>query len=89
MNMSQTLTSSTISFSSPDMIGHMFGPQSVEIEDTYLKLDLEIAQLIEALDIRVGEGNYVLFLTADHAAAPVPQYAQDNGFKVDFEQIVL
>lgn len=74
----------TISFSSPDMIGHMFGPQSVEIEDTYLKLDLEIAQLIKAFDIRVGKGNYVLFLTADHAAAPVPQYAQDNGFKVDY-----
>ena len=74
----------TISFSSPDMIGHMFGPQSIETEDTYLKLDLEIAQLIEALDTRVGEGNYVLFLTADHAAAPVPQYAHDNGFKVDY-----
>ena len=74
----------TISFSSPDMIGHMFGPQSMEIEDTYIKLDLEIAQLIDALDKRVGEGNYVLFLTADHAAAPVPKYAQDNGFSVDY-----
>ena len=84
MGQDESMDLLTISFSSPDMIGHMFGPQSVEIEDTYLKLDMEIAQLLEALDLRVGSGNYLLFLTADHAAAPVPQYAKDNGFKVDY-----
>lgn len=74
----------TISFSSPDMIGHMFGPQSIEIEDTYIKLDLEIASLLNALDTRVGEDNYIVFLTADHAAAQVPQYLQDNGVRVGY-----
>lgn len=68
----------SISFSSPDMIGHSYGPQSMEIEDTYIKLDQEIAILLHALDQRVGAGNYVLFLTADHAAAPVPKYMSDN-----------
>lgn len=68
----------TLSFSAPDIIGHGYGPQSIEIEDTYLRLDLEIAELIKMLDLRVGEGNYVLFLTADHAAAQVAKYALDH-----------
>ncbi|GAB4376591.1 MAG: alkaline phosphatase family protein [Salibacteraceae bacterium] len=73
-----------ISFSSTDIIGHAYGPQSIEIEDTYLRLDLEIAHLLKWLDQKVGEGNYLLFLTADHAAAPVPQYTKDNGFLVNY-----
>ncbi|MEX2595857.1 MAG: alkaline phosphatase PafA [Salibacteraceae bacterium] len=67
-----------ISFSSPDMIGHAFGPQSIEVEDTYIRLDLEIAKLLQTLDERVGKDNYVLFLTADHAAAEVPKYMKDH-----------
>ncbi|MEZ4722318.1 MAG: alkaline phosphatase PafA [Flavobacteriales bacterium] len=73
-----------ISFSSPDMIGHSYGPQSIEIEDTYLRLDKEIALLLESLDNRVGEGEYLLFLTADHAAAQVPQYLKDHRIPVDY-----
>ncbi len=64
----------TVSYSSPDYIGHNFGVNSVEIEDTYLRLDKEIAKLFEALEEIVGEGNYTLFLTADHGAAQVPSY---------------
>ena len=45
-----------------------------EIEDTYLRLDLDIAELISYLDNKMGKGNYTLFLTADHAVAPVPAY---------------
>ena len=55
-----------ISFSSTDYIGHAYGPNSVEIEDTYIKLDKQIAELLNALDDQVGKGNYLLFLTADH-----------------------
>ncbi|MDP4687709.1 MAG: alkaline phosphatase family protein [Salibacteraceae bacterium] len=73
-----------ISFSSTDIIGHSYGPQSIEIEDTYLRLDLEIEQLLEALDQRVGAGNYVLFLTADHAGAQVPQYLKDHQIPADY-----
>lgn len=74
----------TISFSSPDMVGHSFGPQSIEIEDTYIRLDLEIAELISSLNERVGEGNYTLFLTADHAAAQVPAYLKDHKIPTDY-----
>lgn len=67
-----------ISYSTPDIAGHTFGPHSVEIEDLYLRLDLEIARLLKQLDGQVGKGNYTLFLTADHAVVPVPQYLIDN-----------
>ena len=57
-----------ISYSVPDVIGHTFGPQSVEMEDIYLRLDNEIATLLKALDTKLGKENYTLFLTADHGA---------------------
>jgi predicted AlkP superfamily pyrophosphatase or phosphodiesterase len=68
-----------ISYSSPDIIGHSFGPYSKEIEDTYIRLDLEIARLIQELERTVGKKNFVLFLTADHAVVPIPQFLTDNG----------
>ena len=61
-----------INYSSTDYIGHDFGPQSVEVEDAYLRLDQDIARLIASLDRQVGRDNYVLFLTADHGAANTP-----------------
>ncbi len=64
----------TISYSSPDYIGHNFGVNSVEIEDTYLRLDKELAKLLEVLDVNIGAGNYSLFLTADHGAVHVPSF---------------
>ncbi len=68
----------TISFSSTDYIGHRFGPDSKEIEDCYLRLDLEIAELIDELNKKVGKDEYVIFLTADHAVAHVPQFLIDK-----------
>lgn len=65
-----------ISFSSTDYVGHMYGPASKEIEDTYLKLDKDLANFFQFLDTNVGKGNYTLFLTADHAAVHVPAYLQ-------------
>jgi len=67
-----------MSFSSTDIVGHAFGPYSVEIEDMYLRLDLEIARLIKYLKKTVGENEFTIFLTADHAVVPVPQFMIDN-----------
>lgn len=67
-----------ISFSTPDILGHSFGPYSVEIEDMYIRLDLEIARLIKELESTVGKNNFVFFITADHAVVPVPQYLTDR-----------
>lgn len=67
-----------ISYSSPDYVGHSFGPQSKEIEDVYLKLDLEIKRLLETLDAQVGVGNYTVFLSADHGIAEIPAFLKKN-----------
>lgn len=66
-----------LSFSSPDYIGHTFGPNSIEIEDTYLRLDREIAAFLKHLDATVGKGQYLFFLTADHGAAHSPGFLQE------------
>ena len=67
-----------ISYSVPDVIGHTFGPQSVEFEDVILRLDRDIESLLKSLDATVGTGNYLLFLTSDHGSVPVASYLADN-----------
>ena len=59
----------TVSLSSTDYIGHRFGTYSIETADTYYRLDRDLNEFITFLDKKVGRDNYVLFLTADHAAA--------------------
>lgn len=58
-----------ISFSATDYIGHSLGPRSMELQDTYLRLDQTIADFLVYLDKNVGKDNYLLFLTADHACS--------------------
>ena len=65
-----------VSFSSTDYVGHRYGVASVETEDTYLRLDKDLAHFFNFLDTEVGKENYTLFLTADHAAVHVPSYLQ-------------
>lgn len=67
-----------ISFSSPDYIGHSFGPNSVEAEDAMLRMDLALGQFFDLLDRQIGRGLYTAFLTADHGAAHVPEFNQEN-----------
>ncbi len=66
-----------LSLSSPDYIGHMFGPQAVEVQDNYLRLDRDIADFLQFLDNEIGKGDYLVFLTADHGGAMVPAHLED------------
>lgn len=68
----------TLSYSSTDYVGHNFGIRSKELEDTYVRMDTEIAELLTFLDMEVGENNYVLFLTADHAASDHPEFLKKS-----------
>lgn len=68
-----------VSLSSTDYIGHQFGTYAIETEDTYLRLDRDIARLLAALDQEIGKGEYLLFLTADHAAAHNFKFLTDKG----------
>jgi predicted AlkP superfamily pyrophosphatase or phosphodiesterase len=67
-----------VSFSSPDYIGHRFGPTSIEVEDNYLRLDRELAQFFDHLDKELGKGQYLVFLTADHGVADVVNYMKSE-----------
>jgi predicted AlkP superfamily pyrophosphatase or phosphodiesterase len=67
-----------VSFSSTDYIGHAFGPNSVEVEDTYLRLDKGLEDFFAFLDKQVGAGNYTVFLSADHGVAHVPGFLEKH-----------
>lgn len=67
-----------VSFSSTDYVGHMFGPTSREIEDTYLRLDKELADFFAFLDNWIGQNNVVVFLTADHGVVETPEFLKDR-----------
>ena len=67
-----------VSFSSPDYIGHSFGPNSWEVVDNYVRLDDELGKLFAFLDATVGKGQYTAFLTADHAVANIPGFMKEN-----------
>ncbi len=67
-----------VSLSSPDYTGHQYGPNSIEIEDTYLRLDKDLAQFFDFLDAKVGKGQYLFFITADHAVAHVAGFMQEH-----------
>ncbi len=74
----------TINLASTDYVGHMFGPNSIEIEDTYLRLDKELANFFHFLDEKIGKGQYTVFLTADHGAAHAIGYMKKHELPGDF-----
>lgn len=74
----------SVSFSATDYVGHRFGVNSKEVQDTYLRLDRELARLLDFLDEEVGENNYLLFLTSDHGAGEVPQYLKNQGVSAGY-----
>jgi len=67
-----------LSFSSPDYMGHAYGPRSLEVQDMYLKLDNDLSEFFQFLDTYVGKGQYTVMLTSDHGAADVAQFSIDN-----------
>lgn len=78
-----------VSFSSTDYVGHMYGTNAIELEDTYLRLDRDLEALLKFLDEWTGK-DYQLFLTADHGAANNPIFSKDHKIKAGrFEASVL
>jgi predicted AlkP superfamily pyrophosphatase or phosphodiesterase len=68
-----------VSYSSVDYVGHAFGPRSWEIQDVLVRLDKDLGDLLAFLDKKVGVGNYVVALSADHGVAPIPVDMQKTG----------
>jgi hypothetical protein len=73
-----------VSYSATDKLGHAVGPNAIELEDIYLRLDRSLADLFKKLDDVAGKGNYVVFLSADHAVAENPQYLVDSKVPAGF-----
>lgn len=67
-----------VSYSSTDYVGHNWGVNSKEVQDTYMRLDQDLERLFKELDAKVGVGEYTVFLTADHAAVHVPAFLEDQ-----------
>lgn len=67
-----------VSFSSTDYVGHQYGPHSIELQDTYLRLDRNLADLLSYLDEKVGKRNYLVMLTSDHGVVDVPAELKDQ-----------
>ncbi len=80
----------TISFSANDLLGHKFGPYSQEVQDITLRTDRTIAALLKFLDQRVGAGQWIATLTADHGVAPIPEQTQKLGYggRISGQQII-
>src|SRR5260221_8970360 len=68
-----------VSYSSTDYVGHSFGPQSWEVQDTYARLDKDLGELLKHLDEKAGAGNYVVALSADHGVVPTPESMSQTG----------
>jgi len=76
-----------VSYSSVDYVGHAFGPRSWEIQDVLVRLDRDLAELFAHLDKKVGRGNYVVALSADHGVVPIPEDMQKSGMEAGWLNI--
>ncbi len=74
----------SISFSSTDSVGHMFGPSSLESEDNILQLDRTLAELFRFVDAEVGLDKTLIVLSADHGGPETPGYLSELGFEADY-----
>ena len=69
----------TVSFSANDYVGHRYGPYSHEAMDAVLRVDREVAKLLDFVDARVGLSNTLIAFTADHGVSPIPEHAAAMG----------
>ncbi|HUR55522.1 MAG TPA: alkaline phosphatase family protein, partial [Gemmataceae bacterium] len=74
-----------VSFSSNDLIGHTWGPDSHEVLDVTLRSDALMADFLTFLDAKVGKGNYAMAITADHGICPLVQHSAEAG--MDAQQV--
>jgi len=67
-----------ISLSSQDYLGHDYGPDSLEVADSVVRIDRQLEAFFKKLDARYGD-RYVLALSADHGVQSIPEVARDMG----------
>lgn len=73
-----------INLASTDYVGHKFGPNSIEVEDVYLRLDQDLAKFFKYLDEKVGKNKYTVFVSADHGGAHSVGFLQEHKITTGF-----
>lgn len=68
-----------VSFSSNDLVGHSWGPDSQEVLDVTLRSDQQLKRLLDELDTTVGKDNYVVTISADHGVCPLSEVLKAKG----------
>ena len=84
MGQEKTTDFLTINCASTDYSGHLVGPNAIEVEDVYLRLDRDLASFFTFLDKKIGKGNYLVFLSADHGAAHAEGFMKANKMPTGF-----
>lgn len=59
-----------ICLDAPRRISEAYGPESVEVEDMYYRLDKDLEDFLTFLDAQAGDGNVLVVLTSDHGTSP-------------------
>lgn len=73
-----------INLASTDYAGHKFGPNSIEVEDVYLRLDQDLAKFFKYLDGKVGKNQYTVFVSADHGGAHSVGFLKEHKINTGF-----
>lgn len=73
-----------VNIASTDYAGHKFGPNSIEVEDVYLRLDKDLAEFFNYLDKNIGKGQYTVFLSADHGGAHSVGFMKEHKMATGF-----
>lgn len=68
-----------VSFSAPDHIGSVWGPESPEVKDAIVRVDQSLEKLLAHLDKKVGPGNYTIAVTSDHGVSNPPERVRKVG----------
>lgn len=69
----------SLSLSSTDAVGHLFGPESREFQDQLVRLDRSLAAFFQFLDARLGAESVLYVLSADHGGCESVEYLVDLG----------
>lgn len=71
-----------VSLSSLDMLGHKYGPDSLEVIDMLYHLDKQLGTFITFCQRQAGAKDTLFALTADHGVESIPEVLQKKGFSL-------
>ncbi len=74
-----------LNYKAIDTIGHLFSADGVEMSDAVAQQDATLRQLVDFLNETVGEGRWVMVLTADHGTQRDP--ATSGAFMIDINKL--